>query len=56
MEGEIFYPFDTLAFVVTNELIATSHIAQSVGIGSEFSIEGIVFDFNAYNGYNRKDL
>ena len=50
------YWTDHLAFVAPEGITTTAQIAESVGIGSESGVLGIVFDWSAHNGFNRSDF
>ena len=47
---------ENLAFVAPEGITLTGQIAETVGIGGEREVLGIVFDWNAHNGFNRGDL
>ncbi len=54
--GKHFILSPTTAFVASPDLTLTSEIARKVGISDETGTLGVVFEVQAYNGFNRSDL
>ena len=47
---------ENMAFVSPEDLSTTSEISNSLDIGEQRSVQGIVFEIAAYTGFNRGDL
>ena len=47
---------ENLAFVAPHGITTTADISDSVGIGGERGVLGIVFEWHAHNGFNRGAL
>ncbi len=45
-----------MVFAASKDATLTADILEALEIGKERSIQGVVFELNACNGFNRKDL